>query len=273
MAQMNDYDEIEGIKHNKALPTQENDNREIDSCPTTGGSLDDSVRKEFPGASNDSTTECSRADATLATQFVVPCEPETPDTVDGGGEDLEIQDEELTDLYNQFKPALLKYAASLTNGYAGKGNCKRYNMEPQDLVHDAFGGACEHRSTIPREATKIRSFLYRCIRNRFFNELNWARKRPGLVNGEDESRAIANLPGRFNPFTDAVSNEYSEAFESALVSLSRRDAEDARMRFIEGCTNTEIASVTGQHRSTVSKHNKKSAEHLARELWYLWEQV
>lgn len=149
-----------------------------------------------------------------------------------------MRGEEFAELYRQYLPRVLNYvrlrvgdeslAQDLTAGTFERAFAKRGQLRNQD----AFGG-----------------WLFRIARN----ELAQHFRRHGGSRGQVDLAAALSVPdGDPQPDEEtAIRQELAELVE-AVATLSEREQEIIRLRFVAGLTNRAIAKVLGLGESNVA---------------------
>lgn len=156
----------------------------------------------------------------------------------------------------QYRPQLLRYACRLT------GN----EWDAQDLVQEAFCRALgtEH---VFRGEGNLRGWLFRIIRNLYFNQLR-ARVRitfldPVRANEQDDSCLVDE---RFRPDCDHNLRPGRRLVLQALARIPRQFRTPLLLREMEGLPYTDIATVEQTNLGTVRSRLNRGRQRLRQEL-------
>ncbi len=131
----------------------------------------------------------------------------------------------------------------------------------EDIVQDVFATICESPEKLPNESSKIKSFLYTCVKNACFNRL----RHQTIVDRYRESY----LP---HPDTDSdiidhiIHAEILGELYDAINALPKGCAAVFRKGYLEGLDNAEIAKQLNISIHTVKSQKQRGLSLLRKKL-------
>jgi RNA polymerase sigma-70 factor (ECF subfamily) len=148
--------------------------------------------------------------------------------------------------------ALVVATAGSLEAYARRFS--RSNDAAEDLVQDVFARLWEQRTTLVIRGN-VRGYLYAAVRNR---ALDVRRRdaadaaRLAVVGGDDVPLGMGS--GSYAADVDAERREIALRVAAALDTLPARAREAALLRWVDGLSRAEVATVMGIALGTVKNH-------------------
>ena len=141
--------------------------------------------------------------------------------------------------------------------------------DAEEVVQDALVRAHRALSKMPakqRIELRLKPWLYTITRNLAANRLRKKRRITISLDALPDPERVLPAASDAGPEAIAEANAAAEVVEAALQCVPAPLRAAARMRFIEGRTNADIARISGQPLNVVKAHVSR-ATRLMRRMW------
>ena len=120
----------------------------------------------------------------------------------------------------------------------------------EDIVQEVFVSLCENPQLIPKDLSKIRSFLYSCVKNACFNSLRHrfiVEQHKSSISLDEEESVVEHI----------IHAEVLGEIHHAISSLPPGCAAVFRKGYLEGLSNTKIAEQLNISINTVKSQKQR----------------